>query len=64
VVGAVVFSKRRSSGMGGDAPAATEVGGADSPALEGVSPVSGADIADAAARDDAAARAAAAKQTE
>jgi hypothetical protein len=50
--------------MGGAAPAATEVGGAVSPALEGVSPVSGADIADAAARDDAADRATAAKRTE
>jgi hypothetical protein len=40
------------------------VGGAVSPAREGVSPVSGADIADATARDDAADRAAAAKQTD
>jgi K(+)-stimulated pyrophosphate-energized sodium pump len=64
VIAAIVFSKRRSSGMGGAAPAAAEVGGAVSPAIEGVGPVSGADIADAAARDDAAARAAAAKQTE
>jgi hypothetical protein len=50
--------------MGGAAPATTEVGGAVSPALEGVGPVSGADIAAAAARDDAADRAAAAKQPE
>jgi K(+)-stimulated pyrophosphate-energized sodium pump len=64
VIAAIVFSKRRSSGMGGAAPAATEVGGAVSPALEGVSPVSGADIADAAARDDATDRATATKRTE
>jgi K(+)-stimulated pyrophosphate-energized sodium pump len=64
VVAAIVFSKRRSSGMGGAAPVATEVGGAVSPALEGVSPVSGADIAEAAARDDAEDRTAAAKRPE
>jgi K(+)-stimulated pyrophosphate-energized sodium pump len=64
VIAAIVFSKRRSSGMGGAAPVATEVGGAVSPALEGVSPVSGADIAEAAARDDAEDRTAAAKRPE
>jgi K(+)-stimulated pyrophosphate-energized sodium pump len=64
VIGAIVVSKRRSSGMGIEVPAATEVGGAVSPAIEGVSPVSGADIADAVARDDAEDRSAAAKQTE
>jgi K(+)-stimulated pyrophosphate-energized sodium pump len=63
VIGAIVVSKRRSSGMG-DASAATEVGAAVSPALGGGSPVSGADIADAAARGDAEDRRAAAKQTE
>jgi hypothetical protein len=50
--------------MGGAAPVATEVGGAVSPALEGVSPVSGADIAEAATRDDAEDRTAAAKRPE
>jgi K(+)-stimulated pyrophosphate-energized sodium pump len=64
VIGAIVVSKRRSGGMGVDAPAATEVTGAVSPAVEGVSPVSGADIADAAARGDAEDRAAAAKRPE
>jgi K(+)-stimulated pyrophosphate-energized sodium pump len=64
VTAAIVISKRRSSGMGGAAPVTTEVGGAVSPALEGVSPVSGADIAEAAARDDAEDRTAAAKRPE
>jgi K(+)-stimulated pyrophosphate-energized sodium pump len=64
VIAAIVFSKRRSAGTGGAAPAATEVGGAVSPVLEGVSPVNGADIADAAARVDTADRATAAKRTE
>jgi K(+)-stimulated pyrophosphate-energized sodium pump len=64
VIAAIVISKRRSSGMGGAAPVATEVGGAVSPALEGVSPVSGADIAEAATRDDAEDRTAAAKRPE
>jgi K(+)-stimulated pyrophosphate-energized sodium pump len=64
VIGAIVVSNRRSSGMGdAPAPATTEVGGAVSPAIEGVNPVSGADIADAAARGDAEDRTAA-KQTE
>jgi len=64
VIAAIVFSKRRSSGMAIEVPAATEVGAAVSPALEGVSPVSGADVADAAARGDAEDRTAATKQTE
>jgi K(+)-stimulated pyrophosphate-energized sodium pump len=65
VVAAIVVSKRRSAGMGdAPAPATTEVGGAVSPAIEGVNPVSGADIADAAARGDAEDRTAATKQTE
>nr|MDQ2816058.1 sodium-translocating pyrophosphatase [Actinomycetota bacterium] len=63
VVGAIVVSKRRSSGMGGAAPAATEVGAAVGaavpPALDDVSPVSGAGLTAATARDDAADRAAA-----
>jgi K(+)-stimulated pyrophosphate-energized sodium pump len=64
VIAAIVVSKRRSAGIGGAAPAATEVGGAVSPAVEGVSPVSGADIAAAAARDDAEDRTTAAKRPE
>jgi K(+)-stimulated pyrophosphate-energized sodium pump len=64
VAGAIVVSKRRSAGMGGAAPVATEVGGAISPALEGVSPVSGAGLADTTAPDDAEDRATAAKRTE
>jgi K(+)-stimulated pyrophosphate-energized sodium pump len=62
VTAAIVVSKRRSSGMGGAAPAATEVGAAVSPAVEGAGapavegtvsatgPVTGADIAEAAAK--------------
>jgi K(+)-stimulated pyrophosphate-energized sodium pump len=38
IVAAIVVSKRRSAGMGEAAPAAAEVTGAISPALEGVSP--------------------------
>ncbi len=64
VIGAIVVSKRRSAGIGGAAPATTEVGGATSPAVEGVSPVSGADIAAAAARGDAEDRTAAVKRPE
>src|SRR6202050_821913 len=41
VVAAIVVSKRRSSGMGIEVPAATEVGAAVSPAIEGVNPVKG-----------------------
>ena len=63
VVAAIVVSKRRSSGMGIEVPAATEVGAAVSPAIEGVNPVSGADIADAAARNDAEDRTAAHRTT-
>src|ERR1700677_4290082 len=64
IVAAIVISKRRSAGMGIEVPAATEVGAAVSPALEGVAPLSGSDIADAAARGDAEDRTAATKQTE
>jgi K(+)-stimulated pyrophosphate-energized sodium pump len=64
VIAAIVVSKRRSGGMGVDAPAATEVGGAVSPAVEGVSPVSAADITQASAREDAEDRASAAKHPE
>jgi K(+)-stimulated pyrophosphate-energized sodium pump len=38
IVAAIVISKRRSAGIGGEAPAATEVAGAVSPAVEGVTP--------------------------
>ncbi len=64
VIAAIVISKRRSAGMGVDAPASAEVTGAVSPALEGASQVSGADVAEATAHDDAEDRATAAKRTE
>jgi K(+)-stimulated pyrophosphate-energized sodium pump len=64
VAGAILVSKRRSGGMGVDAPAATEVGGAVSPAVEGVPPVSAADLTEAAARQDAEDRASATKNQE
>jgi K(+)-stimulated pyrophosphate-energized sodium pump len=64
VAGAILVSKRRSGGMGADAPAATEVGGAVSPAVEGVPPVSAADLTEAAARQDAEDRASATKNQE
>ena len=35
IVAAIVISKRRSAGIGGDAPASTEATGAVSPAVEG-----------------------------
>jgi K(+)-stimulated pyrophosphate-energized sodium pump len=38
IVAAIVISKRRSAGMGEEAPAATEVAGAVSPAVDGVAP--------------------------
>jgi K(+)-stimulated pyrophosphate-energized sodium pump len=38
IVGAIVISKRRSHGMGEETPAATEVTGAVSPAVEGATP--------------------------
>ena len=64
VIAAIVVSKRRAGGMGVDSPAATEVGGAVSPAVEGAGPVSAADITQAAARDDAEDRASTAKHPE
>jgi K(+)-stimulated pyrophosphate-energized sodium pump len=38
IVAAIVISKRRAAGMGEETPAATEVAGAVSPAVEGVTP--------------------------
>jgi K(+)-stimulated pyrophosphate-energized sodium pump len=38
IVAAIVYSKRRSSGMGGDAPASTEISAATSPAVSASSP--------------------------
>jgi K(+)-stimulated pyrophosphate-energized sodium pump len=38
IVAAIVISKRRSAGMGEDTPAAAEVAGAVSPAVDGVTP--------------------------
>jgi K(+)-stimulated pyrophosphate-energized sodium pump len=38
IVAAIVISKRRSHGMGEEAPAAAEVTGAVSPAVEGATP--------------------------
>jgi K(+)-stimulated pyrophosphate-energized sodium pump len=71
VIGAIVVSKRRSSGMGGATPAATEVDGAVSPAVEpaaspAVEPASpvGVDVTDALTTDEAADRTAAAKHPE
>ncbi len=70
VVAAIVISKRRSAGMGEEAPAATEVTGAVSPAVEGAAApaVEGAsaapDVTKATVADDAEDRAPAAKRTE
>jgi hypothetical protein len=47
IVAAIVISKRRSGGMGEAAPAATEVAGAVSPAVEGAAattPVDGTPV--------------------
>jgi len=38
IVGAIVYSKRRSSSMGDDTPASTEIGAATSPAVSATSP--------------------------
>ncbi len=70
VVGAIVISKRRAHRIGGEAPAAVEVTGAISPAVEGAAApaVEGAsaapDVTKATAADEAADRAAAVKRTE
>jgi hypothetical protein len=66
IVVAIVISKRRSHGRGEDTPAATEVTGAVSPAVEGATPAPAATgtEAEAAIPADQADRAAATKQTE
>jgi K(+)-stimulated pyrophosphate-energized sodium pump len=70
VIAAIVISKRRSAGMGIDAPMAAEVTGAVSPAVEGAVPpaVEGAsavpDVVGATVADDAEDREPAAKRTE
>jgi K(+)-stimulated pyrophosphate-energized sodium pump len=70
VVAAIVVSKRRSAGMGEEAPAAAEVTGAISPAVEGADTPAvesaGAvpDVTKATVGDDAEDRATAAKRTE
>jgi K(+)-stimulated pyrophosphate-energized sodium pump len=66
VIAAIVVSKRRSSGMGVAAPAATEVPGAVSPAVEPASPITSTDAltTDTVNTDEAADREAAVKQPE
>ncbi len=70
VVAAIVISKRRSAGVGPEAPAAAEVPGAVSPAVEGASApaVEAAsavpDATKATVTNDAEDRAAAVKRTE
>ncbi len=66
IVAAIVISKRRSSGMGDEAPAAAEVAGAVSPAVEGAAAdVPGTTAAETlAGPDDEADRAPAVKHTE
>jgi hypothetical protein len=70
VVAAIVVSKRRSAGMGEEAPAAAEVTGAISPAVEGADTPAvesaGAvpNVTKATVGDDAEDRATAAKRTE
>jgi hypothetical protein len=66
IVVAIVISKRRSHGRDEDTPAATEVTGAVSPAVEGATqaPAATETEAGAAVPADQADRATAAKQTE
>jgi K(+)-stimulated pyrophosphate-energized sodium pump len=66
IVAAIVISKRRSSGMGDEAPAAAEVAGAVSPAVEGAAADVPGPTAEAtlAGHDDDADRAPAVKHTE
>jgi K(+)-stimulated pyrophosphate-energized sodium pump len=66
IVAAIVISKRRSSGMGDEAPAAAEVAGAVSPAVEGAAAdIPATTAADTlAGPDDEADRAPAVKHTE
>src|SRR3984885_8879993 len=56
IVAAIVFSKRRAGGMGEATPAATEVAGAVSPAVEGaaVTPVAGTPVVPLTSAGDAA----------
>jgi Mg2+/Co2+ transporter CorB len=63
IVVAIVISKRRSHGRDEDTPAATEVTGAVSPAVEGATPAPAATETEAAAPAEAD-RAPAAKHTE
>ena len=51
VVAAIVISKRRAHHMGEKTPSSAEVPGAVSPAVEGAPEVSGADVAEAMAKD-------------
>jgi K(+)-stimulated pyrophosphate-energized sodium pump len=62
IVAAIVISKRRSHGMGEEAPAGTEVTGAVSPAVEGASATPG--TTEAAAAEETPDREPAAKHTE
>ena len=67
IVAAIVVSKRRSAGMGEEAPAGTEVTGAISPAVEGASPAApevtaAPGVTGATATDDAEDRATAVKR--
>jgi K(+)-stimulated pyrophosphate-energized sodium pump len=64
IVAAIVISKRRSHGMGEVTPAATEVTGAVSPAVEGATAAPDTTTTTAATADDAADREPAVKHTE
>jgi K(+)-stimulated pyrophosphate-energized sodium pump len=66
VVAAIVISKRRSAGIGGATPAATEVAGAVSPAVEGAAatPVEGIPAVPLTSADDEADRATVIKRGE
>ncbi len=64
IVAAIVISKRRSHGMGEQTPAATEVTGAVSPAVEGAAATPDTTTTPAAAADDTAEREPAVKHTE
>jgi K(+)-stimulated pyrophosphate-energized sodium pump len=70
IVAAIVISKRRSGGMGETTPAATEVAGAVSPAVEGaaatpaITPVEGTPAVPVTSAQDEADRAAAVKRRE
>ncbi len=66
IVAAIVISKRRSAGMGEATPAATEVAGAVSPAVEGAAatPVEGIPVVPVTSADDEADRATVIKRGE